>query len=142
MSVQSENRGCAAADDVDYCDSLASMLGIRCESGAAGHAATIVDATGEHCNIHGFVHGAVLFAMADIGMGWMLDRHIGSTRKITTLSLTSNFLSPIRCGRVVADTSIVRVGNTVATLQTRICDSHGADKALFTGMFHMSGARP
>jgi uncharacterized protein (TIGR00369 family) len=141
-----ENKGSArmtdgAAGEMMYCDSLAEMLGIHCESASDGHAATIVDAADGHCNIHGFVHGVVLFAMADIGMGWTLDRHIGSARRITTLSLASNFLSPVRRGRIVAETDIVRVGNTVATLQSRVCDSRGADKALFTGIFHMSEAK-
>lgn len=146
MSAHNENERSAhlardTSDDVMYRDSMAAMLGIQSKAGSDGYAEIFVEATDAHCNVHGFVHGVVLFAMADIGMGWMLDRHIRIDKRITTLSLNSNFLSPVKRGRIDAETEIVQVGNTVATLRSRIYDSRGADKALFTGIFHMSEAR-
>ena len=51
-------------------DPLTENLGILCEQIEPGISNAILAATPEHCNKYGYVHGAVLFAMADIGMGF------------------------------------------------------------------------
>ncbi len=120
-------------------DALAGLLGIWCETAGKGRSVTTINAKPEHCGVHGVVHGVVLFALADIGMGFTLDRYLGGKRKIATIAMTCNFLSAVKRGRISSHTKLLRCGKSTATLQTKICAGTGKDCALFIGTFHIAG---
>lgn len=123
------------------CDALVKLLEIQCALDERGYAVATIDVKSKHRNIHGFVHGVVLFALADIGMGFALDHHLGSRKKISTISITSNFIRPAhaQCGGLVSETELINCGRTIATLRTSVRESGGEDCALFTGSFHIAG---
>jgi acyl-CoA thioesterase len=73
-----------------------------------------------HLNPHGVVHGAVLFALADTGMGAALYPSLAPGESCATIELKINFLAPVRDGCLRCETVLVRKGRSVAHLESRI----------------------
>lgn len=122
-------------------DPVTDNMGIRREEAASGEINATLDATAEaHCNVFGVVHGAVLFAMADVSMGATVTRALTTFRQVSTISIHSSYLRPAKPGRIVAETKMIRLGRRIATLETNVRDDSGELCALFLGSFHISSA--
>jgi len=119
-------------------DPVTEKMGIQRQDTADGGVLATLDATEDHCNVFGVVHGAVLYAMADVAMGSVLTKALDQFRPVSTVSIVSNYLRPTRRGRVTAETELIRLGWSIATLQTKIHDADGTVSALFLGTFHIS----
>lgn len=74
----------------------------------------------EHLNPHGVVHGAVLFAMADTGMGAALYPTLSPDESCATIEIKINFHRSAREGQLACSSTLVNRGRTVATLESRI----------------------
>lgn len=74
----------------------------------------------EHLNPHGVVHGAVLFAMADTGMGAALYRTLGPDESCATIEIKINFHRSASAGRLSCRSTLVNRGRSVATLESRL----------------------
>ncbi|MCP4320130.1 MAG: PaaI family thioesterase [Hyphomicrobiales bacterium] len=122
-------------------DPVTERMGIRRQDTSDGGILTILDAVDEHCNVFGVVHGAVLYAMADVAMGSMLTKALGEFRPVSTVSIISNYLRPTKRGRIRAETELIRLGRSIATLETKTYDNDGILCALFLGTFHISLAK-
>lgn len=113
-------------------------MGIRCEQAEPGKSVAVLDATQKHCNKHGFVHGAVLFAMADIGMGSAVATAVDHQKQVVSLSINANYVRAATPGQLTAVSTIVRLGQTIAVTRAEICNADGDTCALFTADFHLS----
>lgn len=82
----------------------------RCELAIAPH----------HLNPHGVVHGAVLFALADTGMGAALYPTLQPDQSCATIEIKINFLRSARTGTLVCETTLLRRGRSVASLESRL----------------------
>jgi acyl-CoA thioesterase len=82
----------------------------RCEIEIASH----------HLNPHGVVHGAVLFALADTGMGAALYPTLQPGESCATIELKISFLRPAAAGTLVCETTLLRRGRAVAHLESKL----------------------
>lgn len=73
-----------------------------------------------HLNPHQVVHGAVLFALADTGMGAALYPSLAEGESCATIELKLNFFRPATRGTLVCDSSVVNRGRSIANLESRI----------------------
>ena len=73
-------------------------------------------------NIAGVVHGGVLASMADTAMGIGLHNHFGGRRPITTTEMKINYLRPVKHGKAVARSHILRVGKTLCVGRVDLFD--------------------
>jgi uncharacterized protein (TIGR00369 family) len=122
----------------EHLDPLTENMGIKCDHSEAGICTATLQATPEHCNKHGFVHGAVLFAMADVAMGAAVATAIKHEKLVVSLSVNAHYVKPAVPGELIAQASIVRLGKTVAVTRTDICNNKGKVCAVFTADFHIS----
>lgn len=122
----------------DTLDPVTENMGILCEQTDRGASVATLDATADHCNRHGFVHGAVLFAMADIGMGSAVATALGHEQRVVSLSINVNYVRPAGPGRIKAHSMIVRLGKTIAVARAQIENADGSVCALVTADFHVS----
>ena len=74
----------------------------------------------EHLNPHGVVHGAVLFALADTGMGAALYPTLAPGESCATIEIKINFHRSAREGRLRCVSTLVNRGRSVATLEARL----------------------
>jgi acyl-CoA thioesterase len=74
----------------------------------------------KHLNPHGVVHGAVLYALADTGMGAALYPTLNAAEICATIQITVNYFKPVRSGTIQCNTELVNRGKTVAHLESRL----------------------
>jgi len=77
----------------------------------------------ELLNGAGVVHGGVLASMADTAMGIALHNHFGGRRPITTTDLKINYLRPVKHGKAVARSYLMRVGKTLCVGRVELFDA-------------------
>jgi acyl-CoA thioesterase len=73
-----------------------------------------------HFNSSGLVHGAVLFALADTGMGAALMGTLEEGETCATVELQINYFKPVQGGELTCTTQLVNRGRTLANLESSI----------------------
>jgi uncharacterized protein (TIGR00369 family) len=68
----------------------------------------------DFCNPAGFVQGGILSAMLDDTMGPAVFVMTGGKLYTATISMTVNFLSPAKPGRIVGEATVRQLGRTIA----------------------------
>ncbi len=75
---------------------------------------------GDHLNPHHVVHGAVMYARADTGMGAALYPTLAPGEICATIEIKMNYFKAVSAGTLRCETEIMNRGKTVANLQSRI----------------------
>lgn len=114
---------------------LSEFLDMAVVDEGGGRATARLDAGPVHHNPHGFVHGAVLFAMADTSMGAAVMGVLGPGQRCSTIELQLRFLRPAVTGLLTAETAVVKPGRKVIHLESRIADDEGRLIATATSSF-------
>ena len=73
-----------------------------------------------HFDSAGLVHGAVLFALADTGMGAALLPTLDEGEMSATIELKINYFKSVTGGELTCTTQLVNRGRTVAHLESSI----------------------
>ncbi len=118
-------------------DPFTERLGITSRINEDGIAITTHQCTADECNIFGVVHGALLFAMADVGMGMALTSQLSGKPRVGSITVTSNYIRAGRPGLLRAQSRLLKRGRAVAFLESEICDGEGEICARFSGIFHI-----
>ncbi len=79
----------------------------------------------ELLNAAAVLHGGVTATMADAAVGIALNRHLGGSRRITTIELKISYLRPVASGKVYARAYLVKVGSTVCVGRADLTDADG-----------------
>jgi acyl-CoA thioesterase len=96
-------------------------VGMRIEEQRAGFSRCTLSIEQFHLNSSGIVHGAVLFTLADTGMGAALYPTLDQTQACATIEIKINYFKPVVDGTIVCTSEIVNRGKTVANLDASIC---------------------
>lgn len=122
-------------------DPFGETLGIRHEIVADGHVRSRLELTPGHRNPFDVAHGSVVFALADTGMGRALATALPGHARCATLSATIQFLEPVDGGHLVAESTLVHLGEKVAALRCEVATAEGATCAVATATFYVSVPR-
>lgn len=114
---------------------FADHLGLVVRSAGDGRSQATLLVDGRHINPHGVVHGAVLFALADTGMGRALYTRLAPNQSCATIEIKINFLAPVQGGEIRCDTELLRLGRSVAHLESRL---HAGDQLVATASGHFA----
>jgi len=95
-------------------------LGLEFAERTSGRSRCTLAVTPEHHNPHGVVHGAVIFAMADTGMGAALYPTLDPGEICATIEVKINYFKPVVSGVLSCVTELVNRGKTVANLESSI----------------------
>ena len=121
----------------------ADLIGLAVAEQRAGYSRLTLTVAQMHHNPHRVVHGAVLYAMADTGMGSALYPTLGEGEICATIQITMNYFKPVREGLIECVTELVNRGRSVANLASHIT-AGGVLVASANGnyaIFKPSGAR-
>jgi acyl-CoA thioesterase len=99
---------------------FADLIGLVVTARDDGRSRSELQIVPAHLNPHQVVHGAVLFALADTGMGAALYPSLVAGESCATIELKLNFFRPAAQGTLVCDSTIVNRGRTIANLESRI----------------------
>jgi len=71
-------------------------------------------------NPHGVVHGGVLYAMADTGMGAALYPHLRQDQLCATVEINIVYFTPVTSGPLTCRTKLIHKGKRIALLESEI----------------------
>lgn len=74
----------------------------------------------QHLNPHGVAHGAVLYALADTGMGAALYPTLEAGEICATIEIKINYFKPVPAGKLVCKAELLNRGKSVANLEARL----------------------
>lgn len=99
---------------------FAELIDLRIVERTAGSSRVALTVTESHLNPHRVVHGAVLYALADTGMGAALYPTLAAGEICATIEIKINYFKPVAGGEVVCTTRLVNRGRTVANLESAL----------------------
>lgn len=122
---------------------FADLLGFDVGVTEPGHARAVLDVRPDHHNPNGVPHGAVLFALVDTSMGGATMSVLPEGRFCASIEVHLRFLAPATGDRLVAETSVVRAGKRIVSLESRVTSQRGDGEptlvATATGSFAVLG---
>lgn len=99
---------------------FAELIDLRIRKVEPGASTVALVVETQHLNPHGVAHGAVLYALADTGMGSALYPTLGPDEICATIEIKMNYFKPVAGGEVICKTELVNRGKTVANLDSRL----------------------
>ena len=99
---------------------FAELIGLTVTGQQPGSSRCTLTLAADHLNPHGVVHGAVVFALADTGMGAALYPTLAPGESCATIEVKINYFRPAREGELVCETTVVNRGRSVANLEARV----------------------
>lgn len=99
---------------------FADLIALRTDEQGAGHSRLSLRVAPEHLNPHRVVHGAVLYALADTGMGAALYPTLAAGEICATIEIKINYFKPVSVGTLSCLTRMVHRGRSVANLESQL----------------------
>ena len=99
---------------------FADLIALRTDEQGAGHSRLSLVVASEHLNPHRVVHGAVLYALADTGMGAALYPTLAEGEICATIEIKINYFKPVAAGTLVCKTELLNRGRSIANLESRL----------------------
>src|ERR1700688_994021 len=84
------------------------------------------DGQPEFCSRAGFIRGGILTAMLDDPMGPAVFVMTDGKLYTATITMTVNFLAPVKPGPLVGETNVTQLGRTIAFVEGRLVAPDGA----------------
>jgi len=98
----------------------ADLIGLAVEEQRSGYSRCTLQVTQTHLNPHHVVHGAVMYALADTGMGAALYPTLAPGEICATIEVKINYFKPVVAGALTCVTQLVNRGKTVANLESSV----------------------
>lgn len=99
---------------------FAKLIDLRHVDQSPGRSRCRVEVAEKHLNPNRVVHGAVMFALADTGMGAALHPTLAEGELCATVEIKINYFKPVRGGELVCVTELVNRGKTLANLEASV----------------------
>ncbi|MBR1145432.1 PaaI family thioesterase [Bradyrhizobium sp. AUGA SZCCT0431] len=90
------------------------------------------DGRKDFCNPAGFVQGGILSAMLDDTMGPAVFAMTDGKLYTATITMTVNFLTPAKPGKIVGEATVMQLGKTIAFVEGRLMSEDGTVLATAT----------
>ena len=98
----------------------ADLIGLEIEEQEDGRSTCLLAVTESLYNPHRVVHGAVLYALADTGMGAALYPSLAPDESCATIEIKINYYRPVTSGAIRCRTEMVHRGKRVANLESSL----------------------
>ncbi len=109
---------------------FAEFLGLLVDEQEDGRSRCSLVVTNEMYNPHRVVHGAVLYALADTGMGAAVYPGLVAGEACATIEIKINYYKPVRSGTITCTTETLHRGRRVVNLESSLtCEGRLVAKA-------------
>ena len=102
---------------------VAKLIGFTLTAIQPGQAVIEFEASAQHANPMGTLHGGILCDIADAAMGMAYASTLAEGETFTTLELKINFLRPFWTGKLVAEAQMVKEGRTIGLVECSVTDT-------------------
>lgn len=114
---------------------FADLIGLEIVGRGEGRCTSELSIKADHFNPNQVVHGAVIYALADTGMGGALMSVLDDSRYCSTIEIKINYFKPAVAGRLRCETRVVHLGSRTAAMESEIFDERDKLLARATGTF-------
>ncbi len=97
-----------------------ALIGLDMYERGDGYSKARIAIGPDHMNPHGVVHGGVLYAMADTGMGAALYSRLRDDESCATIEVKMVYMATVREGTVECETRLLNKGRRVAVLESEV----------------------
>ncbi len=101
------------------------LIGLRFDSWGKGESHCSIDLEPQLMIPNGVLHGAVVYALADTGMGGALLSALDGGRICTTVEIKISYFRSVTAGRLTCQSRVVYQGKRTAFMEATICDRGG-----------------
>jgi acyl-CoA thioesterase len=98
----------------------ANLIGLHIEKQHQGQSTCSLVASEKLYNPHRVVHGGVLYALADTGMGAALYTQLVEGESCATIEIKINYFRPVTEGTITCTTTTLHKGKRIANLESSI----------------------
>ena len=116
------------------------LIGLRLSQWGDGVCICQLTVKEEHLNPNGVVHGAVIYALADTGMGGALVSSLPAGQQCATIEIKISYFRPARSGELIGKAHVVRLGKRIAFMAAEV-SSGDTLIAQATGTFTISSPK-
>ena len=96
------------------------LIGLKFTGCENGWSRCVLEVDKKLFNPHGVLHGAVIYAMADTGMGAALYTQMMEDELCSTVEVKINYFSAVTSGTLVCDTRVIFKGEKIAALESEV----------------------
>ena len=109
------------------------LIGLKFSQCEDGFSRCSLEISANLLNPHRVVHGAVVYAMSDTGMGGALYSSLEPEELCATVEIKINYFKAVASGILVCDTKVVHRGKRTAAMESEIkCGDDLVAKSLGT----------
>lgn len=94
------------------------LIDLRHLESSSGQSRCNLIVSEKHLNPNRVVHGAVIFALADVGMGSAVQPLLAEGEICATVEIKINYFKPVREGELICTTTLINRGKTLANLDS------------------------
>lgn len=98
----------------------ADLIGLKVDEQGNGSSRCSLEAKAQLFNPQNALHGGVLYALADTGMGAALYPSLEAGDMCATIEIKINYFKPVTSGLVTCITQTLNKGKKLANLESRI----------------------
>ncbi|MFW9968804.1 MAG: PaaI family thioesterase [Candidatus Odinarchaeota archaeon] len=88
-----------------------------------GYSQCVLQINKNHFNPHKTVHGAVMYSMADTGMGGALYTLLERGESCATIEIKIVYFKAVKEGKITCDTNVIHRGKTYGVLESSITNN-------------------
>lgn len=96
------------------------LIGLDFIRSEEGFTRGVLDVDDRLLNPHKVVHGGVIYAMADTGMGGAVYSCLKEDELCATVEIKVVYFAPVTSGRLTCDTKLVHRGKRIAILESEV----------------------
>jgi len=109
----------------DRSNPFGELIGLRFDSWGDGASCCSIELGPTLMNPNGVLHGAIVYALADTGMGGALLTALDGGRTCATVELKVSYFRPVTAGRLTCRSEVVHQGRRTAFLESTVRDDGG-----------------
>ncbi len=98
----------------------ADLIGLKIEKLENGYSECSIESDEKLFNPHHVIHGAVLYSLADTGMGAALYPGLKKGEICATIEIKINYYRPVTSGTITCITEVINRGRSVANMESKI----------------------
>ena len=99
------------------------LIGLTFTKLEQGYSQCILHTENKLMNPHGFLHGGVLYSMADTGMGAALYSLLKENEICATIEVKITYFKPVNNGDLVCNTEVIHKGRSISALESEITNN-------------------
>ena len=135
QGVRAAQYAVSEGSEYGYLGGLVDMGVVESEDGTS---VLTMDVTPNALNRYGYVHGGMLFTLADYAMGATARTIVPEGSSPVTLEAKANYVSNLKQGRLVARCEALHQTKRLITLETRITNAETDELVMIvTGTFYV-----